>query len=117
MLELERLGEDRVGVAQPRVRDFHRPGDEDDRDRWPAREALRDERVAPLAAEMDVEHDDVDVFLRQRRARRGERVSFQYLVPVELEVDAAEQPNRRLVVDDEDPGRRMTLATPHLARV
>ena len=115
MFELERLGEDRVGVAQPRVRDFHRSGDEDDRDPRPPRQALRHERVAPFAAEMDVEHDDVDVFLRQRRARCGERVSLEHLVPVELEVDAAEQPDRRLVVDDKDPGRRMTLATPHLA--
>ena len=42
-------------------------------------------------------------------------MSLDNLVPVELEVDAAEQTNRRLVFDDEDPGRRMTLATPHLA--
>src|SRR4051812_43190306 len=64
---------------------------------------------------MDVEHDDVDVFLRQRRARSGERVSLQHLVPVELEIDPAQQPDRGLVVNYEDPGRRMTPVTPHLA--
>ena len=76
--------------------------------------ALAHEHVAPLAVEVDVEHEEVDVFLRQRRARGGERVSLEHLVPVELEVDPAKQADRRLVVDDEDSGRRMTLATPHL---
>ena len=103
MLELEGLREDRVGVTQARVRHLHRAGDEDDRDRGSLRHALREERVAALAPEMDVEHDDIDVFFGQRRARSCERVSLEHLVPVELEVDAAEQANRRLVVDDEDP--------------
>jgi hypothetical protein len=62
--------------------------------------ALGHERVAPLAVQMDVQHDDVDVFLLQRIARGRERARFHHLVTVELEVDPAQQPNRRLVVDD-----------------
>ncbi len=64
--------------------------------------ALADERVAPFAVEMDVEHDDVDLLLRQHRARCGERMRLEHLVTVELEIDPAEQPDRRLVVDDQD---------------
>ena len=78
----------------------------------------RHEHVAPLVVQVDVEHDDVDVFLRSSSARAvASELSLEHLVPVELEIDPAKQPNRRLVVDDEDAGRRMTPGIPHLARV
>jgi hypothetical protein len=80
--------------------------------------ALLDESVASLAAQVDVEHDDVDVFLLQRRPHSGERLGLEDLVTVELEIDPAKEPDRRLVVDDEDPSRRrMPPGIAHLARV
>jgi hypothetical protein len=64
--------------------------------------------------QVDVEHEKVDVFLLECGARSVERVSLEHLVPVELEVDPAEQADRGIVVDDEDSGRRMTPFAPHL---
>ncbi len=78
--------------------------------------ALGHEHVASLAVQVDVEHEKVDVFLLDRGARGVEGVSLEHLVPVELEVDPAEQADRGLVVDDENPGRRMTPFAPHSAR-
>ena len=40
-------------------------------------------------------------------------MSLEDLVALELEIDPAQQPDRRLVVDDQDPGRRMTPGIPH----
>ena len=62
--------------------------------------ALGHERVAPLVVQMDVEYDDVDVFPLELLARSRERARFEHLVTIELEIDPAKQPNRRLVVDD-----------------
>ena len=68
--------------------------------------AFGDEGVASLPAQVDVEEDEVDVLPGHRLPSRGERAGLEDLVTVELEVDPAEQPNRRLIVDDEDPSRR-----------
>jgi hypothetical protein len=76
--------------------------------------ALAHQRIAPLAPQMDVEHDDVDLVVIQNRAGSGERVRFEHFVALELEVDPAQQPDRRLVVDDEHPkARRMAPGIPH----
>ena len=93
-------------MAQAGVRRIDRAGDEHDRDRRPLRSTLGDELVAALAAEVDVEHDDVDLVLVEHRARGGERVSLDDLVAFELEIHPAQKPDRRLVVDDQDPDRR-----------
>jgi hypothetical protein len=76
--------------------------------------ALGHERVAALAAQVDVEDDDVDVLLGERRACRRERLRLDDLVSVELEIDPAQEPDRGLVVNDQDPSRRrMPPGIPH----
>ena len=50
---------------------------------------------------MDVEHDDVHVLTLQLRARLVERPGLEHPEPLQLEVHPAEQPKRRLVVNDE----------------
>ena len=76
--------------------------------------ALGDERLAPLAVQVDVEEYDVDIARFQRRSSRRNRVGLEDLVSLELEIDPAEQPNRRLVVNDENPRRgRMPLGVVH----
>jgi hypothetical protein len=78
--------------------------------------ALGNERVAPLAVQVDVEDDDVDVSRREHPAHHFERVRLEHLVTVELEVDPAQKPDRRLIVDDEDSsGRRVPPGIPHRA--
>ena len=54
----------------------------------------------------------------QRRPGRRKRVGLEDLVSLELEIDPAEQPDRRLVVDDENPRRgRMPLGVVHRANI
>ena len=92
--------------------------DQHDGNRRPARVALLDEHVAALAAQVDVEQDDVDVPSLQLGPCRVQRLRLAHLVAVELEIDPAKQPNRRLVVDHKNPdGRRMPPGIAHLARV
>src|SRR5579862_3315058 len=79
---------------------------EHDRDWWLLRPALGDELVASLTAQMDVEHDDVDLLLLQCLACGRERVSLEDFMALELEIDSSEQPDRRFVVNHQDPGRR-----------
>ena len=76
--------------------------------------ALRDQRVAPLAVEVDVEKHDVDVLVLHHRACRRKGVRLEDLVTLELEIHATEQANGRFVVNDEDPRRRrMPLGIGH----
>src|ERR1700759_4536639 len=77
-----------------------------DRDGWLLRPALGDELVASLAAQMDVEHDDIHLLLLQCLACGRKGMGLEDLMALELEVDPAEQPDRRFVVNHQDPGRR-----------
>src|SRR5690348_10620851 len=80
--------------------------------------ALGDERVAPLAVQVDVEEDDVDVVGFHCGSGTRQRVGLEDLMSLELEVDPAEQPDRRLVVNDEDPRRgRMPLGVVHRTNI
>lgn len=108
VVELERLRQDRVGLGEPGMCDVDGARDEHDRDPGPSRVTFADEHVAPLAAEMNVEHDEVDILLLERRPNGCDRLRLEHLVALELEIDAAQESDRRLVVDDKDPGRRMT---------
>lgn len=113
LLGVERLAEDGVGGWSVLATELRRARDEDDRQPRLARVALGDEVSAPLAAEVEIEDDDVDGV--ERPARLGERRRLGDLAPLQLEDDPAEEPNRRLVVEDEDArGRRMPS---HGARV
>ena len=61
---------------------------------------LLEQHLAALVADVHVEQDDVDV-ARQLSARVLERARLAHLVAAELEIDPAEEPDRRFVVDDE----------------
>ena len=50
---------------------------------------------------MDVEQDDVDPLRRERLGRLVQRGSLQHAVVLELQIDPAQQPQRRVVVDYE----------------
>ena len=56
---------------------------------------------AVVAADMEVEQHERRL-RRELAARLVERRRLEHVVAVELEVDPAEQPDRRLVVDDQD---------------
>src|SRR5581483_2150285 len=75
-------------------------GDEDDRDAGIAE--LIEEFVALFGAEMDVEEDDIRALVAERRPRRCEAGGLAHHESLELEVDACQQPQRRIVLDDED---------------
>lgn len=66
---------------------------------------LAEELAAVLGADMDVEERDLDGLARDGAARVAERAGLEDAVSLELEVDAAQEANRRLVVDDENGGR------------
>jgi hypothetical protein len=75
---------------------------------------LGDGEVREFATGPGFFQDDVDIARFQRRSSRRNRVGLEDLVSLELEIDPAEQPNRRLVVNDENPRRgRMPLGVVH----
>ena len=65
------------------------------------------EELEPVVgADVDVEQDDVDRLGGEQLPRGRERSRLDHPVTLELEVDPAEKPERRLVVDDENRGAR-----------
>ena len=57
---------------------------------------------------MQVEQHDVDRLLEHERRRRDRSARLEHAVALELEVDAAEHPQRRVVLDDEHGRRRLS---------
>jgi hypothetical protein len=71
---------------------------------------LVEEEEPILRPDVDVEEHESDIAPGQRLACGAQRRGLEHAVPVELEVDTAEEPDRRSVVDDQH-GVRIT----HLA--
>ena len=67
----------------------------------PSRPELGKELARVLGAQVDVEQDDGRAVPLDRCLRLGERRGFADREPLELEVDADEDADRRVVVDDE----------------
>jgi hypothetical protein len=64
-----------------------------------------------LVAQMQVEEDDVDRLVGERSLRGADAFGLDDAVALELEVDATEEPERRIVVDDEH-GRSILAHAP-----
>src|SRR5581483_6121483 len=95
----ERLAEDGVGLRLPQRVEVGRP--RDDADGHPVRHELVDQGVRALGAEVHVEQHGINAARRDLLPGLGDARRLLDLVAAELEVDAAEEPDRRLVVDDE----------------
>src|SRR3954470_19351035 len=95
VVDRERLAEGCGGAAFDLRLDLGGAADEDDRDA--PRAQLVEQRIAALVADPHVEqhHAHVLVQLGPRLAERGRLAHDESL---QLEIDPAEQPNRRLVV-------------------
>src|SRR5947209_6644773 len=107
LLELgdrERLAEDRIRTRVPQRLEIRRAGD--DSHRRPAGDELLEKGVGALVAEVHVQQNGVHAAGRNLLPRLREAPRLLHLVAAELEVHAAEEADRRLVVDDEhDPLR------------
>ena len=101
MLERERLPEYSVDRGAGLIVDLRRAGQKDDA----GRARLRDQVEPVLAPDIDVKQNDVNRLRGEMRPCFRERSGLQHTVPLELEVDAAEKAERRLIVDDEDGAR------------
>ena len=101
MLERERLPEHGVHRRAGLLVDLRRAGQEDDA----GRAGLRNQVEPVLVPDMDIKENDVDRLRGEMPPRVRERRSLQHTVPLELEVDAAEKAERRLVIDDKDSAR------------
>ena len=66
------------------------------------RAQLLEKLEAALRAEVDVEQDDCDLGVGDHRSRLCHRRGLGHAPALELEVDPAEKPDRRIVVDDEN---------------
>jgi hypothetical protein len=69
------------------------------------RAQLADELASVVLSEVDIDQQYIDVFLLECAPGLVERARLEHPVTLELEVDAAEEPNRRLVVRDENDRR------------
>ena len=87
-------------------RDLARPGEHHDAQRQIEPFDVVQELEPVVRADVDVEQNDVDRLGRQQLPRGRERSRLDHPVPLELEVDPAEKPEGRLVVDDENRGAR-----------
>ena len=65
---------------------------------------LLEELDAAVRTDVDVEQDDPDGAVRELLPRLFERRGLAHAQTLELEVDPAQEPDRSVVVDDEDMG-------------
>src|SRR3954451_23815935 len=97
VVDRERLAERRSGAPLDLRLDLGGAADEDDR--YAARAQLVEQGIAALVPDPHVQQHDPDALV-ELGARLLERGRLAHDESLELEIDPAEQPNRRLVVDD-----------------
>src|SRR4029079_12149896 len=101
LVELERLRDRPVGTPAHAV-DLDAPAEEHDRELRLALPNLVEERETALGTHVDVEQDDRRRALRERGTRLREIRRLEHAMSLGLEIDAADQPDSRRVVDDEN---------------
>ena len=102
VLEVERLAEHGVHARTHLRRDLARARQHHDPHGQLERLDVVQEVEAAGTADMDVEDDDVDPACGQELPRGVDGRGLEHGVALELQVHAAEQAQRRVVVDDED---------------
>ena len=104
--QIERLREHSVG-SHALTEGVGAAGHQDDPQIGSAAPQLGREGPPVRRAEVEIEEHGVHLLRRERRSGFVGRARLQHAVAVELEVDPAEQPDRGIVVDDENRSRRM----------
>src|ERR687897_3195801 len=107
---LKRLGHDTVRGGDPAAGRLDASGQHHDADRGLRGAELVEEVAAVARAEVDVEHDDLDVLALELAARRVQGRGLEHPEPLQLEIHPAEQPKRWLVVHDEHGAPRRHAA-------
>ncbi len=102
VLQVERLAEHRVDPRAHLRRDLARAREHHHAHRQVERLDVVEQVEAARAGDVDVEDDDVDPTGDECVARVRDGRGLQHAVALELQVHAAEQAERRLVVHDED---------------
>src|SRR5437764_1522510 len=101
-VEPKRLRDHSVGRRASERRPAHRAGEHHDRRLRMIAPNLVEKVDAAVVPDVDIEQDDGDAAVGERGARIGERRRVTHDPALELEVDPAEESNRRVVVDNQD---------------
>ena len=100
-VEGERLGNHGVRSRSVERRRVGRTGQKSDAEAWVIATDLPEQRDPALVAEVKVEQDGTDVVDGEAFPRLCQGARFADLPALQLEIDAAEKTDRRVVVDDE----------------